>query len=563
MASAKELIARMFGRAGAKPKPLPRSAVEHDSVDEMVFGNLTDDSPRFRRLTVDEPPQIAPDASDPDPIDFTQATPEEIKEWQATARAAKAAREAVTPYDAWEDLTRDVFYGYHHPREPEIRKPDEVDPQVAHHAKIAAKLAAHPDHQLTRNMTRDDGTASAFATMASVRTLREALEEELVEQARQSEEVAQARDSADAATGQLESLREQARDLKQQGQPIPQEMVQQVREAVLDKRAKQQRAADIAAQVPVPFDMKAAEAIDRAAVAAKEAAEAAQHMPSFGAGLHGGEPIYESPEAALTIADMWANNELLRAVSELYGRLDPDMRFERAKRITGGQEEIVDVTLGDDLTRMLPSELVYLGDEDYEDDWLIRYLNKELLVFTTVGEEHAGRGPVVIVCDESSSMSGERLTWAKAIALTLLNICRREKRDFAYVGFSGGTSVHSFEFPAKRPLDAQQVVDMASHFFRGGTTPVVGLTRAVEIMERAREFKKADIVMVSDGEASFGEEDKRLRNRMRAKGVRFHGIGIGGSFRYLDELCDDVVNVQDFQLEDPSAATAHLATHVT
>ena len=559
-----EMIARLFGRKGGqvRPKPLPRQAVEHDSVDKMQFDMYADDSPRFRRIAVDERPHIAPNVPDPDPIDFTQASPDEIKEWQEKARAAKDARDNAPEYDAWDDLTRDIFYSYHHPSEPEILPPERVDPAVAHHAKIASKMTAEDEHAQSRNITRDNPTAAAIATMAASRALKEALSDELVEQARQSEDFEQARQQAESAMERLESLRNEAKQLKQDGQPIPQDLVQAVQQAVKDKRASQANAADLALAAPLPFNKAAHDAVVAAVQAGAEAAEASQSMPSFDQGFGQGEPRYESPEQALSIAELWANDPTLRAVTELYGRLDKDMRFKRAKRVVGGADEIVDLKFGDDLRRILSTELASLADDDYEDDFYMRYLGAEIRVFDTVGEEQAGRGPVVLCVDESGSMSGESNVWAKALAMCLLNICRREKRDFAYVGFASGSQVNTFLFKAKEDLDPQQIIDMASHFFGGGTTPVIALAAADKVMETA-EFRKADVVMVSDGEASFGGEDKRLRDRMAERGVRFHGIGIGGSFRYLNELTDDVVSVSAFDLTDPSEATAHLATHIT
>jgi uncharacterized protein with von Willebrand factor type A (vWA) domain len=563
MSTQRDIIARLFGRGKEKPKPLPRSTVEHDSVDEMVFGNYADDSPRFKRIAVDERPQIAPDVPDPEPIDFTSAAPEEIAKWQAEAKAAQAAREEAPEYDAWEDLTRDIFYSYHHPREPNVKDPSEVDPAVAHHAKISAKMMAEEEFAKSRNITRDQPTAAAIATMAASRALRDALEDELVEQARQSEQFEQARDKAEGEMQNLDDLRGQAQELHQDGQPIPGELVDQIKQSVKAKREAQAQAAQIAEASPVPFDKAAHDAVVAAVEAGAQAAQNAQSIPSFAQGFGEGEPRYESPEQALSIADMWANNEVLKAVSELFGRLDQDMRFKRAKRVVGGADEIVDLKFGDDLRRVLPTELAALADDDYEDDFYMRYLGSELRVYDTVGEENAGRGPIVLVCDESMSMQGERNIWAKALALVLLNIARREKRDFAYVGFASGSQVHTFLFKAKEELDPQQIVDCAAHFFNGGTTPVIGLAAADKVMETA-EFRKADICMVSDGEAQFGGEDKRLRDRMAEKGVRFHGIGIGPTrFKYLDELTDDVVSVQDFDLENPSEATAHLATHVS
>jgi uncharacterized protein with von Willebrand factor type A (vWA) domain len=563
--NASEIIKRLFGKGRDRPAPLPRATVEHDSVDKMMFDDTVDGSPRFKRIAIENAPLVPPNVADPEPIDFTTADPKDIAEWQQAARAAKAAREKAPQYDAWGDLSRDAFYLYHHPTEPEVIDPSEVDPAVAFHAKIARKIQAHPEYTESRNMTRDDATASAFATMALTKELKSALEEELVEQARQSEEFEQAREQAEGEMQNLSDLRDQARNLHNQGLTIPGTLVQDIRDAVAAKNAAQQAAAQIAQQTPVAFDKAAADAVDRAVEKAKEAAKSASGMPGFGQGFGGGEePQYNSPEQALSIADMWANNELLRQVAALYGKLDKSFQFERAKRIVGGADEIVDIMLGDDIRRILPSELALLADEDFEDEFFMRFLNSELAVFDTVGEEQAGRGPVVICVDESGSMSGERNVWAKAISLCLLNICRREKRDFAYVGWADARQCNVHMFPAKKPLMAQDVVDCASHFFGGGTSPLTGLTAGVKVMESAPEFKKADLVFVTDGDAGWGPEDERMRNWCEQKGVRIWGIGVGRSFGYLKKLSPEgTVDIKDFDLTDPSEATAHLATHIT
>jgi uncharacterized protein with von Willebrand factor type A (vWA) domain len=571
---AKAIIARMFGKGGGsrsnepRPKPLPRSTVEHDSVDSMMFGNYADDSPRFSRIAVEEKPRIPHDIVDPPAPDFTSASPDEIRAWQETVKQNAVRRQNAPEYEAWEDLTRDAFYAFHHPTEPEVLAPEDVDPGVAHHAKIMQKIQATEEYADTRNMTRTDPVASAAATMAMVKELRTTLEEELVQQARDAEEFEQARDRAEAAMGELDSARNEIRDwmAANPGQPVPGSMVSNMSGLVDKKRAAQGAAAQHAMNIPAPFTKAAHDAVINAVKAAQTAAKNIGNVPTFGAGLGAGEPRYDSPEQALTIADMWANNPVLRKVATLYGRLDKHIRFERAKRTVGGQDEIVDLKLGDELRRLHPSELGNLADDDLEDDFYTRWLSSEVVVYETVGEEHAGRGPIVLVGDESGSMSGERNIWLKALACCLLNICRREKRDFAYVGFGSANEMTSHLFPAKQALRAQDVLDMASHFFNGGTAPLVGTTEAKRIMEDAVEFKKADIVIVGDGQASFGHEDKVVRDTLRSRGVRIHAIGIAGTHGYLKEYVDEgsePINVHDFDLTDPSEATAHLATHIT
>lgn len=541
-------------------KELTRSVVTHDSLDDMALGNLLEDSPRFRSATTEEAPKVPTGVEEPEPIDFTASSAKEIAEWQEKARAARKAQEEAPEYKGWQDLTGDLFRSYHTHDTPEIV--DEVDPGVELHKRIMPKLMAQDEHAESRNMTRDDPTLAAIATMAATRHLRQTLDEELSEQVREQQQFEEAREEAREQQGNLEGMREEARAHHNAGQPVPEALRDAIKESVQQQRSALERCKAIQ-QAPTPMTMAAQEAIAGAAEAGSKAAEAAQGMPSFGSGIGAGEPTYTSPEQALSIAERWANDPDLRRMAELFGRMDRDLRFKRSKRVVGGEDEIVDVQFGDNLRRVVPSELALLSDPDWEDDFFARFAAGELLQFSTVGEENAGRGPILIVLDGSGSMSGERNVWARATAMCLLHIARLEKRDFGLIEFSSGGQLAEWLFPAKKPMEAEAVIDMASHMFGGGTTPIIGVQRATDVMKEAEPFRKADVVLIGDGEASFGPEDERLRSALVEMGVRLFGIGIGGSFNYLESYCEFVVDVRDFELTDPSAATAELATHIT
>jgi uncharacterized protein with von Willebrand factor type A (vWA) domain len=563
-------IRKLFGRSVAEPPPpLPTQAVKLDTVDEYRFNSYKMDAPRFRR-TVEEAPVIAPKVKQPDPIDFATATPEEIKAWQAEAMEARRAEEQAVPYEFWESLARDFFAAYHHSRPPEVRTTDEMDPRTRFHSKIMQVVVSDDDFTRTRNWTRDDAPLAAQAVIKGVPMMREKLEHELLRQVQQSEEIDRATQKAQAAMSELESLRNEVRERIENGEDYS-DLVQPIKQAVIEKRQQQAQAAQLADEAPVPLDVAGYQAIKDTV---REIAGAVEDYvkngpPGFGQGIGEGEPRYDSPEQALAIAEKWRTDKTLRQVSELYGKFDPSMRFMRAKRIEGGQDEIVDITVSDDLKRVTPGELAILADDEAEDDFYSRYLSSEILTFSTVGEEHAGRGPIIPVLDGSYSMrDGEpsRNASARAVCLALLDIARTEKRDFAVVEFSDVSQVASWEFPANRPLNAEQIVDMASHMFAGGTVPLAGIAKAHEIIERAPKFKNADMVLISDGEASFGDEDRRIRDSLREKGVRIHGIAIGASrFRYLERMCDpdSFVGIHDMDLGDPNAATAYLATQIT
>lgn len=541
-------------------RKLSTSVVTHDSIDDMELHDAQHESPRFRRLTVEEPPTIEPLVEDPPAIDFTTAAPDEIKDWQAKARAAKEAREQAPEYAPWEKLTGDVFRSYHTHEQPKIL--DNVDPGVELHKRILPRLMVTDEHAESRNITRDDPTMAAIATMATVGKLREILGDELLEQAREAQEFEERRKEAEEQQGSLEEMREEARAHHEAGQQVPGPLVQQIRQTVKEQRAAVAAAQQLASS-PTPMSQGAAEAIAAAAEAGQDAADAAKGLPSFGSGMGAGEPTYTSPEQAITIAERWADNPDLRAMADLFGRLDRDIRFRRSKRVVGGNDEIVDIQFGDNLSRTIPAELALLGDDEMEDDFLSRFASGELLEFSTVGEEHAGRGPILMVLDGSGSMHGERNVWSRATAMCLLHIARLEKRDFGLIEFSSGGQLAEWLFPAKAAMDGEAIIDMASHFFGGGTTPIIGVARGVEVMKAAPEFKKADLVLVGDGESSFGPEDERLRDQLTELGVRLFGIGVGGSFNYLAQYCEHVVDVHDMDLTDPNAATAELATAIT
>ena len=86
-----ELLGTNGSKIGTGRLKLPDSVVTHDSIDQMEFRNYADDSPRFRRIAIEEAPQVQSNVPEPDAIDFTTASQDEIKAWQEQSRAAARA----------------------------------------------------------------------------------------------------------------------------------------------------------------------------------------------------------------------------------------------------------------------------------------------------------------------------------------------------------------------------------------------------------------------------------------------------------------------------------------
>uniref|UniRef100_UPI002A7F8689 VWA domain-containing protein n=1 Tax=Streptomyces sp. CRN 30 TaxID=3075613 RepID=UPI002A7F8689 len=254
--------------------------------------------------------------------------------------------------------------------------------------------------------------------------------------------------------------------------------------------------------------------------------------------------------------------------AELIGRFRQMADGERARKVENATGELVGVTLGDDLSRIVPGELAHLGSPALRAVFAARYAAGELMLYDTRGEQATGKGAIVACVDTSHSMYAEgpggitREAWAKACALALLDQARRAGRDFVGIVFSAADKLRVFRFPGDRPAGLGRVVEFAETFLGGGTSFERPLTAARELL--AEEFDDAarargDIVLITDEECDVTEAwTRRWRETKQRLDFRVFGVAIGvprapgedGSV--LDALCDNLRFVDD--LTDVHAA---------
>jgi uncharacterized protein with von Willebrand factor type A (vWA) domain len=222
------------------------------------------------------------------------------------------------------------------------------------------------------------------------------------------------------------------------------------------------------------------------------------------------------------------------------------------------------VTTGNDLPRLLPTEQARALQTDpfSRFTFIKQFFEGSLLEWQMAGNMPAGKGPIICVTDGSGSMQGERFIWASSLALCLLTIAHRERRDFAGVEFGSVGQCKSWFFPKGLPIDANEVVDYAGHFYAGGTSTVTGMTEALRIIEDVPEFSTADVILIGDGQDYFHDMDLEVKHRLTARKVRIHGISImTGQNAYMKQMCETVVDVTD--LAGSNEATDHVAANIT
>lgn len=289
------------------------------------------------------------------------------------------------------------------------------------------------------------------------------------------------------------------------------------------------------------------------AAAAQEAKDTKQAMAGWG--LSPGEAAKLDPSVRLALAERMSTPWMKKVVG-LFGRMRSELWAETSKRYDQGPDEVADITMGDDINRMLTTEMLCLLDPDLEVDFLDRYDRGQLLVRELRTRAKEARGGIVYVEDGSGSMySPSELPglWARAFGLVLLDVAIRQKRAFKVISFGGEGEMHEFDFGLDASMcSIEQKLDYAEFILNAAGTVFEGpLGKALGFLHDEHEANgrtSADIVFATDGYA--GIEDAWAANFRRGTneiGVRVFGLLLGVAqndpFRSFEKVADKVAPI--------------------
>ena len=215
-----------------------------------------------------------------------------------------------------------------------------------------------------------------------------------------------------------------------------------------------------------------------------------------------------SAGARLELGRRLARNKKLGELARMVGRFKQDARALKRKTLERGVAEAYDIELGSEIGRLIPAELLAMHHPALKRDFQRRILEGTVLQYRLRDDEQKGKGPMVVCIDVSSSMQGDKEMWAKAVALTLMDIARRQRRLFRAVMFSSGdTSLKVLDLNRERRYqpDLNKVVEMAEYFPGGGTDFETPIDAGVELI-REKKLKRGDIVIITDGESQVSPD---------------------------------------------------------
>lgn len=233
--------------------------------------------------------------------------------------------------------------------------------------------------------------------------------------------------------------------------------------------------------------------------------------------------------------------ESLKKLALLIGRAGEDVTETKGRFSMASKSDIEGITVGNNLSALLPSELVLLSEKATQDVFFMNFAEKRLQVFASASQasrpdDHKD-GPVIICVDESSSMSGEPLQVAIQLAYAVTIIAKRRHREVLIVAYSDSHKMMRVDSLGK---DRSKLLEFLSNVSMGRNNENAMFEWLFQdILPREKKFDTADILCVSDfGWVAIDDSVKRLIDEQKASGMKFYGLNIGGAFGGWSDLDD-------------------------
>lgn len=213
------------------------------------------------------------------------------------------------------------------------------------------------------------------------------------------------------------------------------------------------------------------------------------------------------------------------------------------------RDEIFGIQKGSNLSRILPSELINLEDNQLKYLFYSKYLENSLLTYEIKGKEEEekkeeekkinSKGPIVTCIDTSGSMKGEPILKAKALIMAISKILKRENRELYILLF--GSKGQLQELSVENDNEVSKIVKFLKKSYEGGTDFETPLKKALEIISKKENYNKADILMITDGVCKISHTfKKKLKEEKNRLSLKIYTVICGGD-RVEKDFSDVVV----------------------
>ncbi len=207
----------------------------------------------------------------------------------------------------------------------------------------------------------------------------------------------------------------------------------------------------------------------------------------------------------------------------------------------------------DDIPRMLPMESSLYLHPIFRKLWKAKFIERSLACYQIKGLEKRKkysevvtdeeqvvrkkleRGPIILCLDTSGSMQGIPEIVAKAITLEAMRLAHSENRDCLLYSFSGPDDVNEHELSLS-PDGIESLCSFLCMSFHGGTDIHAPLNAATSKLKK-KNWSRADIILISDGEFSVSNEIlSTLSDAKKNHSLRVHGLLVSNNSAGSSEM---------------------------
>lgn len=298
--------------------------------------------------------------------------------------------------------------------------------------------------------------------------------------------------------------------------------------------------------------------------AAKDVKEAKDIADAFGCGSDGAGERPMDPTKAAELYRRVRRNPRLQKILEMAGRFRLAAAAAQRQKSTHGADEVVGITVGGNLGRILNSERAKLLDDDeiISLEAMDRLLRRRCLERQLQGTQPIKAGPVMVLVDESGSMDAPigqgmtRIDMAKALVMAIADLAMKQKRWVSLVAFSYKKATRMLTLPPGN-WDRIALIDWLERFLNGGT--YVPLDALDSLWQAAgAPTGKTDVICITDGDAEGcdGEAAKKYLEWKKEAQARLLTVGIGTDGGVLKALSDEVHVVQSMTANEEGVQKA-------
>ena len=167
---------------------------------------------------------------------------------------------------------------------------------------------------------------------------------------------------------------------------------------------------------------------------------------------------------------------------------------------TAAKSDITGITIGDNLSSLLPSETALLSCPATQPTFYHNYVEKRLQIFASASSGNAPvthqDGPVIICLDTSGSMRGEKVEIACNLTMAITIIAQRRKRDVLVVKYSDWHFLLKVTKLSRQREDLEKF--LSSYQGRGNAENELFRWLFKDILPNEKAFYTADILCITD-----------------------------------------------------------------